>query len=106
MHQKDHHVKHMVRRCALDKKVKGPLFFEVQVKTSTFVAEVNVLANIISPINDFMNLAPQHFSYRGCGYVVLILSLLVCPWWTFSGKVSFVLNFLTGHLGVDEWKTA
>jgi len=58
---------------------------------------VNVLANIISPINDFMNLAPQHFSYRGCGYVVLILSLLVCPWWTFSGKVSFVLNFLTGY---------
>lgn len=58
---------------------------------------VNVLANIISPINDLMNLAPKTFTYRGCGYVVLILSLLVCPWWTFSGKVSFVLNFLTGY---------
>ena len=41
--------------------------------------------------------APKTFTYRGCGYVVLILSLLVCPWWTFSGKVSFVLNFLTGY---------
>ena len=57
----------------------------------------NVLANIISPINDIMNLAPERFTYRGCGYVVLLLSLAVCPWWTFSGKISFILNFLSGY---------
>ena len=57
----------------------------------------NVLANIISPINDIMNLAPERFTYRGCGYVVLLLSLAVCPWWTFSGRTSFVLNFLSGY---------
>ena len=57
----------------------------------------NVLANIISPINDIMNLAPEKFTYRGCGYVVLLLSLAVCPWWTFSGRTSFVLNFLSGY---------
>ena len=58
---------------------------------------VNILANIISPINDLMNLAPERLTYRGCGFTVLFLSLLVCPWWTFSGRVSFVLNFLSGY---------
>ena len=58
---------------------------------------VNLLANIISPINDLMNVAPERLTYRGCGFVVLILSIAVCPWWTFSGKVSFVLNFLSGY---------
>ncbi|CAJ1358924.1 unnamed protein product [Effrenium voratum] len=58
---------------------------------------VNVLANIISPINDLMNVAPNHFTYRGCGFFVLILSVAVCPWWTFSGRITFVLNFLSGY---------
>ncbi|CAE7256401.1 pucI, partial [Symbiodinium sp. KB8] len=58
---------------------------------------VNILANILSPINDIMNLAPKRFTYRGCGFFVLLLSFAVCPWWTFSGKVSFVLSFLSGY---------
>ncbi|CAE7287348.1 pucI [Symbiodinium natans] len=58
---------------------------------------VNLLANILSPINDIMNLAPKTFTYRGCGFFVLLLSFAVCPWWTFSGKVSFILSFLSGY---------
>ena len=57
----------------------------------------NVLANIISPINDIMNLAPERFTFRACGYVVLLLSFAVCPWWTFSGSTSFVVDFLSGY---------
>jgi len=58
---------------------------------------VNILANLPSPINDIMNLAPKRFTYRGCGFFVLLLSFAVCPWWTFSGEVSFVLSFLDGY---------
>ena len=53
---------------------------------------VNILANIPSPINDIMNLAPKRFTHRGCGIFVLLLSFAVCPWWTFSGEVSFVFS--------------
>jgi len=58
---------------------------------------VNVLANILSPINDLMNLAPQSFSFRICGYVTLALSAAVCPWWLFSSQNRFVLTFLSGY---------
>ncbi|OLP99361.1 putative allantoin permease [Symbiodinium microadriaticum] len=58
---------------------------------------VNILANIPSPINDIMNLAPKRFTHRGCGIFVLLLSFAVCPWWTFSGEVSFVFSFLDGY---------
>lgn len=58
---------------------------------------VNVLANILSPINDLMNLAPQSFSFRCCGYVTLALSAAVCPWWMFSTQNRFVLTFLSGY---------
>ncbi|CAE7418373.1 pucI [Symbiodinium sp. CCMP2456] len=58
---------------------------------------VNILANIPSPSNDIMNLAPKRFTHRGCGFFVLLLSFAVCPWWTFSGEVTFVLTFLDGY---------
>lgn len=58
---------------------------------------VNVLANILSPINDLMNLAPQRLGFRFCGYVALALSAAVCPWWMFSSQNRFVLTFLNGY---------
>jgi len=61
------------------------------------VIVVNVLANILSPINDLMNLAPRSFSFRVCGYVTLALSAAVCPWWLFSSENRFVLTFLNGY---------
>eukprot|EP00441_Pelagodinium_beii_P045650 CAMPEP_0197623498 /NCGR_PEP_ID=MMETSP1338-20131121/3495_1 /TAXON_ID=43686 ORGANISM="Pelagodinium beii, Strain RCC1491" /NCGR_SAMPLE_ID=MMETSP1338 /ASSEMBLY_ACC=CAM_ASM_000754 /LENGTH=509 /DNA_ID=CAMNT_0043193487 /DNA_START=50 /DNA_END=1579 /DNA_ORIENTATION=- len=58
---------------------------------------VNVLANILSPINDLMNLAPRRFTFRCCGYVTLLLATAVCPWWTFSDESTFLLTFLSGY---------
>lgn len=64
---------------------------------SISIIVVNVLANVLSPINDLMNLAPQTFSFRCCGYVTLALSAAVCPWWMFSNENRFVLTFLNGY---------
>eukprot|EP00440_Ansanella_granifera_P039462 gb/GFBE01042810.1/.p1 GENE.gb/GFBE01042810.1/~~gb/GFBE01042810.1/.p1 ORF type:complete len:499 (+),score=82.02 gb/GFBE01042810.1/:1-1497(+) len=61
------------------------------------ILTVNILANILSPINDLMNLAPKRFTFRCCGYLVLVLSALVCPWWTFSSRGNFVLTILNGY---------
>eukprot|EP00929_Paragymnodinium_shiwhaense_P073405 TRINITY_DN3738_c6_g1_i2.p1 TRINITY_DN3738_c6_g1~~TRINITY_DN3738_c6_g1_i2.p1 ORF type:complete len:603 (+),score=111.05 TRINITY_DN3738_c6_g1_i2:118-1809(+) len=60
---------------------------------------VNILANIISPINDLMNLAPKTkmLSFRACGMACLFLGFLVCPWWVFSDESGFVLTYLNGY---------
>lgn len=58
---------------------------------------VNVLANLISPINDIMNLAPKTFTFQGCGYFCLLLAALVCPWWLFSDQNAFIMTYLNGY---------
>ncbi len=40
----------------------------------------NIAANIVSPANDFANLAPSKISFRKGGYITGILGVLIFPW--------------------------
>jgi NCS1 family nucleobase:cation symporter-1 len=62
----------------------------------TLVA-VNVGANIMPPANDFMNLEPDRFSFRGCAYATIALSVCICPWYVFHSASSFALRFIDGY---------
>lgn len=64
------------------------------------ILAVNVLANLLSPMNDLLNLAPSTFSLRKCGYACLCLSILVRPWELFASQQTFVLRFLGGYTSV------
>lgn len=64
------------------------------------ILAVNVLANLLSPTNDLLNLAPDRLSFRGCGFACLALSVLACPWWLFESQQTFVLRFLGGYTSV------
>ncbi|KAL1511291.1 hypothetical protein AB1Y20_006096 [Prymnesium parvum] len=61
------------------------------------ILAVNVFANLLSPMNDILNLAPTVLQFRACGYACLCIAVLVCPWWLFSSQRSFVLTFLNGY---------
>mmetsp|Transcript_13978 Transcript_13978/g.39558 ORF Transcript_13978/g.39558 Transcript_13978/m.39558 type:complete len:362 (+) Transcript_13978:691-1776(+) len=58
---------------------------------------VNIMANLLSPMNDLLNLAPGRLNFRACGYFCLLLAVLLCPWYLFSSDASFVETFLNGY---------
>ena len=68
---------------------------------------VNVVANMLSPINDFLNLVPlfehraprlaRKCTFRACAAATLASAVCVCPWWTFSSASRFILLFLGGY---------
>ena len=64
------------------------------------ILAVNVLANLLSPMNDLLNLAPDRLSFRACGYACLVIAVLMCPWWLFSDQHTYVLTFLGGYASV------
>ena len=39
----------------------------------------NIAANIVSPANDFANLAPQRISFRAGGYLTGVVGLVIFP---------------------------
>jgi len=58
---------------------------------------VNVIANLLSPMNDFLNIAPERFDFKVCGYLCIVLAIAVCPWHLFAERDAFILTFLNGY---------
>jgi NCS1 family nucleobase:cation symporter-1 len=40
----------------------------------------NIAANVVSPANDFANLAPKYISFRLGGYITGLIGILIMPW--------------------------
>ena len=79
---------------------RGPFALLGGLVLAVAILAVNVLANLLSPMNDILNVAPHRFSLRACGYACLCIAVLVCPWWLFSSQRTFVLTFLGGYASV------
>jgi NCS1 family nucleobase:cation symporter-1 len=61
---------------------------------------VNIAANVVSPSNDFSNLAPKLISFRMAGLITGFLGLLMCPWYWMSTHASYVFGWLVGYSGL------
>ena len=57
----------------------------------------NIAANIVSPANDFANLAPQRISFRLGGYVTGVVGLLIFPWKLIADPSGFIFTWLVGY---------
>lgn len=57
----------------------------------------NVAANIVSPANDFANLAPSRISFRTGGYITGIIGILICPWKLIADPSGYIYNWLGGY---------
>ncbi len=58
---------------------------------------VNLGANVVSPSNDFSNLAPRLISFRTGGLVTGFLGLAMMPWKLMSTFGSYVFGWLVGY---------
>jgi NCS1 family nucleobase:cation symporter-1 len=61
---------------------------------------VNIGANVVSPSNDFSNLAPRLISFRTGGLITGFLGLAMMPWKLIATFGSYVFGWLVGYSGL------
>jgi NCS1 family nucleobase:cation symporter-1 len=57
----------------------------------------NIAANIVSPANDFANLAPARISFRTGGYITGILGIMIFPWKLVADPTGYIFTWLVGY---------
>ncbi|MGQ9847155.1 MAG: cytosine permease, partial [Bacteroidales bacterium] len=54
----------------------------------------NVAANMVAPLNVFINLSPKYLNFKNSAIIFTILSFLIAPWWILSSYQNYIFNFL------------
>jgi NCS1 family nucleobase:cation symporter-1 len=57
----------------------------------------NIAANIVSPANDFANIAPRKISFKTGGLITGILGVLIFPWKLISDPNGYIFTWLVGY---------
>ncbi|MDZ4679439.1 MAG: NCS1 family nucleobase:cation symporter-1 [Saprospiraceae bacterium] len=57
----------------------------------------NIAANIVSPANDFANLAPSRINFRKGGYLTGIIGILIFPWKLIADPTGYIFTWLVGY---------
>jgi NCS1 family nucleobase:cation symporter-1 len=58
---------------------------------------VNIAANVVSPANDFANLAPRKISFRTGGLITGIVGIAMMPWKLLASAEAYIYNWLIGY---------
>ncbi len=57
----------------------------------------NIAANIVSPANDFSNLAPNKISFKTGGYITGIIGILIFPWKLIASPDGYIFTWLVAY---------
>ncbi|MGG9971345.1 NCS1 family nucleobase:cation symporter-1 [Ferruginibacter sp. SUN002] len=57
----------------------------------------NIAANIVSPANDFANLAPKKINFTMGGFITGIIGLLIFPWKLAEDPSGYIFTWLVGY---------
>lgn len=57
----------------------------------------NIAANIVSPANDFANLAPSKINFKTGGFITGIIGLLIFPWKLAEDPSGYIFTWLVGY---------
>jgi cytosine/uracil/thiamine/allantoin permease len=57
----------------------------------------NIAANVVSPANDFSNLAPRLISFRMGGVLTGIIGILILPWKLIESTRGYIFTWLIGY---------
>ncbi len=60
----------------------------------------NIAANVVSPANDFSNLAPKHISFRTGGMITAAIGILIMPWKLLADPHGYIFTWLIGYSGL------
>lgn len=57
----------------------------------------NIAANVVSPANDFSNLAPRVISFKMGGMITGVIGILIMPWKLMSDLSAYIFTWLIGY---------
>jgi len=57
----------------------------------------NIAANIVSPANDFANLAPAHINFRKGGLITGVIGVFIFPWRLVADPSGYIFTWLVGY---------
>ena len=57
----------------------------------------NMAANVVSPANDFSNLAPRKISYVTGGLITAVIGIVMMPWKLYSDAAAYIFTWLIGY---------
>jgi NCS1 family nucleobase:cation symporter-1 len=57
----------------------------------------NIAANVVSPANDFANLAPKRISFRMGGYITGVIGVLMMPWKLVADPEGYIFTWLVAY---------
>lgn len=57
----------------------------------------NLAANVVSPANDFSNLAPRYISFKTGGLITGIIGILIQPWKLVADPTGYIFTWLVGY---------
>ncbi|MDI9636369.1 NCS1 family nucleobase:cation symporter-1 [Kamptonema cortianum] len=82
----------------LIQKFDNPIIVVLSVITVVLATlTTNVAANVVSPANDFSNLAPRHISFKIGGLITGILGILMMPWKLLADPTGYIFTWLIGY---------
>ena len=70
-------------------------FAMIAVAISTLAT--NIAANIVSPANDFTNMAPKKINFRTGGFITGIIGILIFPWKLIADPSGYIFTWLVGY---------
>ncbi|HYE57352.1 MAG TPA: NCS1 family nucleobase:cation symporter-1 [Rhodothermales bacterium] len=57
----------------------------------------NIAANVVSPANDFSNLAPKRISFRTGGLITGVIGILIFPWRLYNDLSQYIFTWMGGY---------
>ena len=57
----------------------------------------NIAANMVSPANDFANLAPRKINFRTGGYITGLIGILIFPWKLIASPTGYIFTWLIAY---------
>jgi NCS1 family nucleobase:cation symporter-1 len=57
----------------------------------------NMAANVVSPANDFSNLAPRRISYVTGGLITAVIGIVMMPWKLYNDASAYIFTWLLGY---------
>lgn len=64
---------------------------------SVATLSTNIAANVVSPANDFSNLAPRRISFRMGGMITAVIGVLIMPWYLVNNLGAYIFTWLIGY---------
>ena len=82
----------------LSKATGSPLLaFLAMFTLAIATLSTNIAANVVSPANDFSNLAPSRISFRAGGMITAFIGIFMMPWKLVADPGGYIFTWLIGY---------